>query len=85
VETIGDAYLVASGVPTRNGNLHASEIATFSLEILEFVDRYKIHGLPNIKLKIRVGIHTGLFVLNESWQRLTVNRFANVCHYNEDT
>jgi len=62
VETIGDAYLVASGVPTRNGNRHAPEIANFSLQILEFVEHYKIPGFPNTQLQIRVGIHTGLSV-----------------------
>ena len=60
VETIGDAYLVASGLPTRNGDRHAPEIATFSLQILEFVESYKIPDYEAIKLRIRVGIHTGL-------------------------
>jgi len=60
VETIGDAYLVASGVPTRNGNRHAAEIATFSLRILDFVGRYKVPGYPDTQLRIRVGIHTGV-------------------------
>jgi len=60
VETIGDAYLVASGLPTRNENRHAAEIATFSLQILEFVEGYKIPEHTHTKLQIRVGIHTGL-------------------------
>jgi len=69
VETIGDAYLVASGVPTRNGNRHAPEIANFSLQILEFVEHYKIPGFPNTQLQIRVGIHTGLSVCLSVEQR----------------
>ena len=60
METIGDAYLVASGLPTRNGNRHATEIANFSLQILEFVERYEIPGYPSTGLRIRVGMHTGL-------------------------
>jgi len=59
VETIGDAYLVASGLPTRNGDRHAAEIASFSLDILENVERYKIPEYEETILKIRVGIHTG--------------------------
>ena len=63
VETIGDAYLVASGLPTRNENRHAAEIATFSLQILAFVEGYKIpEHEEETKLQIRVGIHTGLSV-----------------------
>ena len=61
VETIGDAYLVASGLPTRNGDKHAIEIATFSLQILAFVQSYNIPGYPKTTLKIRVGIHTGVY------------------------
>lgn len=58
VETIGDAYMVVSGLPQRNEN-HASEIARMSLALLENVEYFKIPHLPERKLELRIGLHTG--------------------------
>ncbi|XP_063411533.1 atrial natriuretic peptide receptor 1-like [Mytilus trossulus] len=58
VETIGDAYMVASGLPKRTPN-HASEIAQMSLKIVEAAKHFKIPHLPNAPLKIRIGLHSG--------------------------
>ena len=60
VETIGDAYMVVSGLPQRNQN-HASEIARMSLALLENVEHFKIPHLPHQKLELRIGLHTGSF------------------------
>ncbi|XP_037618776.1 retinal guanylyl cyclase 2-like isoform X6 [Sebastes umbrosus] len=62
VETIGDAYMVASGVPNRNGNRHAGEVANMSLDILHCIAAFKIKHMPEIKVKIRIGLHSGALV-----------------------
>ncbi|XP_026173422.1 retinal guanylyl cyclase 2-like [Mastacembelus armatus] len=59
VETIGDAYMVASGVPNRNGNRHAAEVANMSLDILHSIAAFKITHMPEMKVKIRIGLHSG--------------------------
>ncbi|XP_063309597.1 atrial natriuretic peptide receptor 2 isoform X1 [Pelobates fuscus] len=59
VETIGDAYMVVSGLPVRNGKLHAREIGRMSLALLEAVKTFKIKHRPNMQLRLRIGIHTG--------------------------
>ncbi|XP_055899776.1 atrial natriuretic peptide receptor 2-like isoform X2 [Biomphalaria glabrata] len=59
VETIGDAYMLASGLPTRNGAQHIKEIANVALELLASTVNFTIPHLPDRKLKIRIGIHTG--------------------------
>ncbi|XP_062331330.1 guanylate cyclase 2G [Osmerus eperlanus] len=59
VETIGDAYMVASGLPISNGNKHADEIATMALHFLCAIKVFKIRHLPNEKLALRIGINSG--------------------------
>lgn len=59
VETIGDAYMVASGIPNRNGNRHAAEVSNMSLDILHSIAAFKIKHMPEIKVKIRIGLHSG--------------------------
>ncbi|XP_053380189.1 atrial natriuretic peptide receptor 1-like [Mercenaria mercenaria] len=59
VETIGDAYMVVSGLPERNGNEHVRQIARMSFDILHNVRQFTIRHQPETRLKARIGIHTG--------------------------
>ena len=59
VATIGDAYMLASGVPVRNQNRHASEICMFSLALLKSASSISIPHDPSNHLLLRIGIHSG--------------------------
>nr|XP_033777292.1 atrial natriuretic peptide receptor 1-like isoform X2 [Geotrypetes seraphini] len=59
VETIGDAYMVVSGLPERNGEKHADEIAKMSLDLVAAVRQVSIPHMPMKRLQLRAGIHTG--------------------------
>lgn len=59
VETIGSVYMVASGLPMRNGHRHVREIARFSLELLRGTEEFVIPHLPTRKLQLRMGMHSG--------------------------
>uniref|UniRef100_A0A4W4FBM4 Guanylate cyclase n=1 Tax=Electrophorus electricus TaxID=8005 RepID=A0A4W4FBM4_ELEEL len=59
VETIGDAYMVASGLPVPNGTRHAAEVANMALDILSTVGTFKMRHMPDVPVRIRIGLHTG--------------------------
>lgn len=55
----GDAYMVVSGLPKRNGINHAGEIASMSLHLLDAILHFKIRHRPDDQLKLRIGLHSG--------------------------
>ena len=61
IETIGDAYMVVSGLPTRNENRHAGEIATMALDLLSSVTTFRIRHRPQTQLQMRIGLHSGKY------------------------
>ncbi|KAM7440922.1 Nitrogen permease reactivator protein [Porites harrisoni] len=65
VETIGDAYMVVSGLPVRNGERHAGEIGLMALNLLSCVKDFTIPHMKNRKVQLRIGIHTGDETVND--------------------
>eukprot|EP01135_Chromosphaera_perkinsii_P004022 Nk52_evm35s266 gene=Nk52_evmTU35s266 len=59
VGTIGDAYLIASGVPEENGVVHSLEICRLAIELMSIVSSMEIRHLPGEPLHIRAGCHSG--------------------------
>ena len=59
VETIGDSYMVCSGLPKANDGRHIAEICDLALDLLRGVSRFKIRHRTNLQLQLRIGIHTG--------------------------
>ena len=53
VETINDSYMVASGLPVKNGNKHAAEIATMALDLLAGSCIFVVpHRCPCVLVKV---------------------------------
>ena len=57
IETIGDAYVCACGLPTDDPN-HAEKVATFALAVTHCA-RLILSPVDGKPLQLRVGIHTG--------------------------
>ena len=53
--------MVASGLPIRNGDKHVVEISNMALCIRESVKKFKIRHLPETNLRIRIGLHSGMY------------------------
>jgi len=56
IKTIGDAYMVASGLPKPRSD-HAQAIAEMALDMQEEVEKFSAQG--NTILSLRIGINTG--------------------------
>ncbi|XP_063884775.1 atrial natriuretic peptide receptor 2-like [Scylla paramamosain] len=59
VETIGDAYMVVSGLPRRNGQRHVVEISCLALDLRHAVQAIPIPHKPGSFLQTRAGVNTG--------------------------
>lgn len=66
--------MVVSGLPVRNGNMHAREIARTALALLKNVHKFKIRHRPNEQLRLRIGLHSGkyIYITNGKRTQLTV-------------
>ena len=51
--------MCVSGIPKRNADRHAAEIANMALNLRRAVSSFKIRHMPEVSLSIRIGIHTG--------------------------
>jgi len=58
IATIGDAYLVASGLPHETQD-HSRQLCLLALDIQNTVQDFKIEHLPGHQLQQRIGIHSG--------------------------
>lgn len=52
--------MVASGLPQKNGDRHAAEIASLSLDVMETINDLVIPLIPGERLKLRIGINSGM-------------------------
>ncbi|KAI6175896.1 Guanylate cyclase [Aphelenchoides bicaudatus] len=59
VETIGDSYLVVSGVPEENGTRHVMHISDIALEMRKYLKTFEVPHKKGMKVKCRWGFSTG--------------------------
>ena len=56
IKTIGDAYMLVGGVPTKLPN-HAPVVAEMAIDMIDAIER--LNSQNNTHYQIRIGIHTG--------------------------
>lgn len=65
--------MVVSGLPVRNGDRHAGEIASMALNLLSCVKDFTIPHMKHKKVQLRIGIHTGIRIcLEKAWDGLSI-------------
>lgn len=52
--------MVVSGLPMANGNRHAGEIGTMALDLLSQCGSFTIRHMPEVPLRLRIGLHSGI-------------------------
>lgn len=50
--------MVTSGLPERNGNSHAQQLAYLALDILSYMATFMVEGITQ-SVDLRIGLHTG--------------------------
>ena len=63
IESLGDAYVVVSGAPQRNGAKHATEICDLALNFVGAVRNFYIPHLEEEKIELRLGVHSGWMLI----------------------
>lgn len=59
IDIIGDAYIVASGLPQTNEGRHVIEVARAALNLRQRVADFRVPHKPDMSIEMRVGIHSG--------------------------
>ena len=54
-----DIFTFVSGIPTTS-DTHAADMASFALKLVESARKIQIAEFSDVKISLRVGIHTGL-------------------------
>ena len=54
-----DIFTLVSGIPVTS-DTHAADMANCLIEVVESAGKIQIAKCPNVRISLRVGIHTGL-------------------------
>ena len=66
--------MVVSGLPDRTIDKHAGEIARMSLDLLSSTTTFRIPHLPDCKVQLRIGIHSGKFLISRKRRLKVLNK-----------